>query len=195
MSTEEREQVLEMLSEGKISVEEAELLLDALESTVMDETAVYEPFPTKFKKTNNYDTILNTEQLMILSRENVTPDFLRAVKQLGHLEGLTGDHIVQMGVAGVTPGKGLMGVRVIRRDGEGLSFLRSLLRLFGYWVSTLLSGLGYLWIAIDNRREAWHDKIARTAVIYAWDAHPSTRSLGNIMRAAGDTEENPPPED
>ena len=97
------------------------------------------------------------------------------------------------GVAGVTPGKGLMGLRVIRRDGGSLSFLRSLFRLFGYWVSTLLSGLGYLWIAIDNRREAWHDKIARTAVIYAWDAHPSMRSLGSIMRAAEDTTENLPP--
>ena len=54
------------------------------------------------------------------------------------------------------------------------------------------------WIAIDNRREAWHDKIAKTAVIYAWDAFPSTRSLRSIIRAsadteAGDTAENLPP--
>jgi uncharacterized RDD family membrane protein YckC len=101
-------------------------------------------------------------------------------------------------VAGVTPGKGLMGLRVVRRDGTGLSFIRSLLRLFGYWLSTLLYGLGYLWIAIDNRREAWHDKIARTAVIYAWEARPSTRSLGRVIRAAEDIEiedtaENLPP--
>jgi uncharacterized RDD family membrane protein YckC len=103
-------------------------------------------------------------------------------------------------VAGVTPGKGLMGLRVVRRDGSGLSFLRSLLRLFGYWLSTLLYGLGYLWIAIDNRREAWHDKIARTAVIYAWDARPSTRSLGSVIRSAEDpqaeeTAEHLPPRD
>ncbi|MFN2183828.1 MAG: RDD family protein [Anaerolineae bacterium] len=103
-------------------------------------------------------------------------------------------------VAGITPGKGLMGLRVVRRDGSGLSFLRSLLRLFGYWLSTLLYGLGYLWIAIDNRREAWHDKIAKTAVIYAWDARPSTRSLGSIIRSAedpesGETTGNLPPGD
>jgi len=103
-------------------------------------------------------------------------------------------------IAGMTPGKGLMGLRVVRRDGSGLSFLRSLLRLFGYWLSTLLYGLGYLWIAIDNRREAWHDKIARTAVIYAWDARPSTRSLGSVIRSAeeveaGETAESLPPRD
>ncbi|MFN2241977.1 MAG: hypothetical protein ACK2U2_06795, partial [Anaerolineae bacterium] len=70
----------------------------------------------------------------------------------------------------------------------------------GYWLSTLLYGLGYLWIAIDNRREAWHDKIARTAVIYAWDARPSTRSLGSVIRSAeeveaGETAESLPPRD
>jgi uncharacterized RDD family membrane protein YckC len=94
-------------------------------------------------------------------------------------------------VTGVTPGKGLMGLRIVRLDGSGPSFIRSLLRLFGYWVSTLLYGPGYLWIAIDNRREAWHDKIARAAVIYAWEARPSPRSLGSVITAAEDREESP----
>jgi len=95
----------------------------------------------------------------------------------------------------MTPGKGIMGLRIVTRDGGGLSFLRSLFRLFGYWLSTLLYGLGYLWIAIDNRREAWHDKVAKTAVIYVWDAHPSTRSLGSVVRAAGDMEPEDAEED
>jgi uncharacterized RDD family membrane protein YckC len=89
-------------------------------------------------------------------------------------------------VAGITPGKALMGVRVVTRDGRALSLIRSMVRLFGYTLSTVFYGLGYLWIAIDNRREAWHDKIARTAVVYAWDARPSDRSL---PRAAGATED------
>jgi uncharacterized RDD family membrane protein YckC len=95
-------------------------------------------------------------------------------------------------VAGVTPGKALMGLRVVTRSGGRLSLIRSMIRLFGYWVSTLLYGLGYLWIAIDNRREAWHDKIARTAVIYAWDAHRSTRSLDSMVAAAEDPDERLP---
>lgn len=92
-------------------------------------------------------------------------------------------------VAGITPGKALMGVRVVTRDGRGLSLVRSMVRLFGYALSTLFYGLGYLWIAIDNRREAWHDKIARTAVIYAWDARPSDRSLSDAVGATEDARE------
>ncbi len=89
-------------------------------------------------------------------------------------------------LAGVTPGKGLLGLRVITRDGRRLSLLRSLVRLLGYTLSTAIYGLGYLWIAIDNWREGWHDKIARTAVIYAWHAHASDRSLGGLVGAPED---------
>ena len=94
-------------------------------------------------------------------------------------------------VAGITPGKALMGVRVVTRDGRGLSLARSTVRLFGYALSTLFYGLGYLWIAIDNRREAWHDKIARTAVVYAWDARPSDWFLSDAVGAPEGAWEQP----
>jgi uncharacterized RDD family membrane protein YckC len=89
-------------------------------------------------------------------------------------------------LAGVTPGKGLMGLRIVTRDGRPVSLLRSVIRLLGYLISLLFYALGYWWIAIDNWREAWHDKMARTAVIYTWDAHPSDRSLRNLMGASED---------
>jgi uncharacterized RDD family membrane protein YckC len=89
-------------------------------------------------------------------------------------------------LAGVTPGKGLMGLRIVTRDGHPLSLVRSVIRLFGYAVSLLLNALGYWWVAVDNWREAWHDKIARTTVIYTWDAHPSDRSLRTLMGAPED---------
>jgi uncharacterized RDD family membrane protein YckC len=89
-------------------------------------------------------------------------------------------------VAGVTPGKGVMGLRTVTRDGRRLSLMRSVVRLFGYLVSLLLYGMGYGWIAIDNWREGWHDKIARTAVIYVWNAHPSDRSLSGLAGAPED---------
>jgi uncharacterized RDD family membrane protein YckC len=75
---------------------------------------------------------------------------------------------------------------VVTRGGGRVSFGRSVVRLLGYTVSTLLYGLGYLWIAVDNWREGWHDKIARTAVIYAWDANPSDRSLSSLVGAPED---------
>jgi len=89
-------------------------------------------------------------------------------------------------LGGLTPGKALMGLRMVTRDGRRLSLMRSAVRLFGYLVSLLLYGLGFWWIALDNWREGWHDKMARTAVIYAWDAHPSSRSLSSLVGAPED---------
>jgi uncharacterized RDD family membrane protein YckC len=84
-------------------------------------------------------------------------------------------------VGGLTPGKALLGLHLVSRAGQRVSFGRAVVRLFGYSASLLLYGLGYWWIAIDNWREGWHDKIARTTVIYAWDARPSDRSLSSLV--------------
>lgn len=73
-------------------------------------------------------------------------------------------------LAGQTPGKMLLGVRVVRVDGRPLTFRRSVLRFLGYIVSFLVLYLGFLWILVDNRRQGWHDKIADTCVVYAWEA-------------------------
>ena len=69
------------------------------------------------------------------------------------------------GTVGRTLGKRLFGLRVIRISGEkmtlGIAFLR--------WVGSLISGifffLGFIWIAFDNRKQGWHDKIATTLVV------------------------------
>jgi uncharacterized RDD family membrane protein YckC len=80
-------------------------------------------------------------------------------------------------VAGQTPGKALMGIRVVPLGGGKVSFWRATLRYIGYYLSGGAIGLGFLWILIDDRRMGWHDKIARTCVIYAWDARPDERFL------------------
>ena len=73
-------------------------------------------------------------------------------------------------LAGQTPGKTLMGLRIVTTDGQSLSFGRSVRRFLGYIVSIFAMWIGFLWILLDNRRQGWHDKIAGTLVIYAWDA-------------------------
>ena len=69
------------------------------------------------------------------------------------------------GSVGQTPGKMLLGLRVIQASGEGMTFGVAFLR----WVGSLVSGLslllGYLWIAFDRRKQGWHDKIAATLVV------------------------------
>jgi uncharacterized RDD family membrane protein YckC len=71
-------------------------------------------------------------------------------------------------VFGKTVGMMLLGLRVVRADGRKPGVGRAAIRTLAYVVSAIFM-LGFAWIAIDNRRQAWHDKIARTFVVYDWD--------------------------
>jgi uncharacterized RDD family membrane protein YckC len=70
-------------------------------------------------------------------------------------------------LAGQTLGKWIMGVRVVRTNGQRMSFWAALRRQIGYVISAILF-LGYLWILFDNRRQGFHDKLAGTFVVYSW---------------------------
>ncbi|MCB0052953.1 MAG: RDD family protein [Caldilineaceae bacterium] len=70
--------------------------------------------------------------------------------------------------SGQSYGMRFLNIRVTRRDGSGLGFWRAALRgTVGYWLSGLVFGLGFLWAAIDSRKEAWHDKLFDTGVVVA----------------------------
>ncbi len=74
-------------------------------------------------------------------------------------------------LAGQTPGKRLMGLLVVRTDGQRLRPAGAIGRWLGYWLSAILF-LGFLWVLVDNRRQALHDKLAGTLVVYAWPDEP-----------------------
>ncbi len=69
-------------------------------------------------------------------------------------------------LAGQTPGKRLMGLVVVKTDGGRVRLGAAILRWVGYWLSGILF-LGYLWVLVDNRRQALHDKLAGTLVVYS----------------------------
>jgi uncharacterized RDD family membrane protein YckC len=69
-------------------------------------------------------------------------------------------------LVGYTPGKALLGLRIVRQDGRPLSVGRALLRYLGYWISAIPLFLGFIWVLIDRQHEGWHDKLANTHVIY-----------------------------
>jgi len=69
-------------------------------------------------------------------------------------------------LAGQTPGKRLMGLLVVKANGERLKLGRAILRWLGYWLSGILL-LGFLWILVDGKRQGFHDKLARTIVVYS----------------------------
>lgn len=68
--------------------------------------------------------------------------------------------------AGTTPGKRVMGIRVISEDGLPATLGRMIAReWFGKVISACVCGLGYVGIMLDSERRALHDRMAHTYVI------------------------------
>ena len=71
---------------------------------------------------------------------------------------------------GATPGKIALGVKIVdARTGQPPTLGRLGLRFVGYFVSAFPLYLGFLWAALDRRKQGWHDRIARTIVINSED--------------------------
>ena len=71
---------------------------------------------------------------------------------------------------GATPGKLAVGVKIVdAQTGKAPSTGRLVLRLLCYLLSALPLYLGFLWIALDRRKQGWHDKIAGTVVVQETD--------------------------
>lgn len=65
-----------------------------------------------------------------------------------------------------TPGKMAISARIVdARTGNTLTTGQSIIRYISYFVATMPLGLGIIWVALDNRKQGWHDKIAGTVVV------------------------------
>ncbi len=65
-----------------------------------------------------------------------------------------------------TPGKMAIAARVVdARTGGNPTLNQLVIRALGYFLSTLVFGLGFVWVAFDLRKQRWHDKLANTVVI------------------------------
>ena len=68
---------------------------------------------------------------------------------------------------GATPGKIAFSARIVDAKSGGRPEIgRLVLRYLAYMLSAAPLFLGFAWIAIDRRRQGWHDKIAGTLVIF-----------------------------
>jgi uncharacterized RDD family membrane protein YckC len=74
---------------------------------------------------------------------------------------------------GATVGGIICKLEVVRLDGRPIDWSTSIVRALGTLLSAIPLGLGFFWIAMDRDSEAWHDKIAGTAVVRT----PSSRPL------------------
>jgi uncharacterized RDD family membrane protein YckC len=77
---------------------------------------------------------------------------------------------------GATPGKKLLGIKIVKDNGEKLTYPAAFIRWIGYMISAatmFLFCIGYLWIIWDKKKQALHDKIAGTVVVRT-DKQPKT---------------------
>ncbi|MCL8023984.1 RDD family protein [Nocardioides bruguierae] len=73
-----------------------------------------------------------------------------------------------LAVAGRTPGKALVGLRVVAADGGVLTVRGALVRTLVLPVSTLGLGIGLLLGLVQRQHRTLHDLAARTAEVYDW---------------------------
>ena len=65
-----------------------------------------------------------------------------------------------------TLGRRLVGIEVVDESGEAISLCTGVLReTIGKGISDLVFGAGYIGVALDERKQGWHDKIASTYVV------------------------------
>jgi uncharacterized RDD family membrane protein YckC len=66
---------------------------------------------------------------------------------------------------GATVGGIVFDMQVVRLDGREIDWVTSFVRALSCFLSLAPAGLGFLWIAFDSEKQAWHDKIAGTVVV------------------------------
>jgi uncharacterized RDD family membrane protein YckC len=74
---------------------------------------------------------------------------------IGHLDGLTGQ----------SPGKAIMGIRLVNEKGELIGSGPGIGRKFAHIVDFLICGLGFLLPLVDAKRQTIADKLLQTYVV------------------------------
>ena len=65
-----------------------------------------------------------------------------------------------------TPGKMAVSAKIVDAETGGKPSKKQCVgRYFAYILSAIPLGLGFLWVAFDPKKQAWHDKLAGTVVV------------------------------
>ena len=87
-----------------------------------------------------------------------------------------------------TPGKLLLSCQVV--DAESFKIIstrQAFIRFVSYLASMLPLLLGFLWVLKDPRKQAFHDKIANTVVLYNANICADDESRKNLNQLMGET--------
>ena len=104
--------------------------------------------------------IIGVVVLVFYFINRVLADIVAIVLTLGYYTYFEG------GGSGQTPGKKVLGIRVIDFSAGGpVGYGRAFVRQLGRILSGLVCYLGYLWMLWDREKQTWHDKLATTVVV------------------------------
>ena len=76
-------------------------------------------------------------------------------------------YVIMTVMYGGTLGKMAMKIQVVGEDMKKIDWGKAILReLVGKFVSGIVLGIGFIWAGFDAKKQGWHDKIAKTYVVY-----------------------------
>jgi len=118
----------------------------------------------------------------LLASDNALGDILRVITFFSSVAFISFSYFVLIWTftAGQSVGKALIGVRIVPKDGSRITVWRAIVRYFAFLLSALVLFLGLLWVLVSDSRQGWHDKIARTYVIYDWPAREDENVKVNL---------------
>ncbi|HYD85655.1 MAG TPA: RDD family protein, partial [Opitutus sp.] len=67
---------------------------------------------------------------------------------------------------GTTVGGIICGLKVVRLDERPIDWPTALVRALGGFLSLVAAGIGFIWVAFDDQKQSWHDKIAGTTIVH-----------------------------
>ncbi len=66
---------------------------------------------------------------------------------------------------GTTIGGIICGLKVVRVDDRPIDWSVAVVRGLAAFLSLFVAGLGFIWVAFDDDKQSWHDKIAGTTIV------------------------------
>ena len=73
--------------------------------------------------------------------------------------------VVLWALKGTTIGGIVCGLKVVRLDERPIDWTVAIVRALAGFLSLAVIGLGFIWVAFDDEKQSWHDKIAGTTIV------------------------------
>lgn len=76
-----------------------------------------------------------------------------------------GYSVWMLGTYGQTVGMMILKIKILKESDSKITYKDAILRYFASILSAIALFLGYLWMIWDEKKQTWHDHIAKTVVV------------------------------